>query len=151
MTAARETEYSLRLPRRPREGDGQTHGRSPGHLRGGKPGTLAALERGLLELEKRGSGADEALVHGIFRDAHSIKAGANLLGLSNIETLAHKMENILEKIRRAEIVPTERIVSILLEGLDTVKDLVDNVEDSQSRDISRILERLLRVAGLRGA
>jgi two-component system chemotaxis sensor kinase CheA len=31
------------------------------------------------------------LINSIFRDAHSVKAGANLLKLSTIETLAHKL------------------------------------------------------------
>lgn len=110
---------------------------------------LAAIERGLLDLEKRGAEADQAMIHGIFREAHSVKAGANLLGLKSIESLAHKLENVLEMIRRGELTPTGRIVSILLEGLDALQDLLEDLDGSDSRDISRPLERLARVESLR--
>lgn len=110
---------------------------------------LAAIERGLLDLEKRGADADQAMIHGIFREAHSVKAGANLLGLKGIESLAHKLENVLEMIRRGELTPTARIVSILLEGLDALQDLLEDLDTSDSRDISRPLDRLARVESLR--
>lgn len=110
---------------------------------------LAAIERGLLDLEKRGADADQAMIHGIFREAHSIKAGANLLHLRNIEELAHKLENILERMRRRELTPTGRIISILLEGLDAMREMVEDVEAGEVRDVSALLERLGRVAGLR--
>lgn len=110
---------------------------------------LASIERGLLALEREGRDADEAMIHGIFREAHSVKAGANLLHLRNIEGLAHKLENILERMRKRELAPTGRIISILLEGLDAMRDMVEDVEESESRDVSALLERLGRVAGLR--
>lgn len=110
---------------------------------------LAAIERGLIDLEKRGADADQAMIHGIFREAHSVKAVANLLGLKSIESLAHKLENVLEMIRRGELTPTGRIVSILLEGLDALQNLLEDLDSSESRDISRPLERLARVESLR--
>lgn len=110
---------------------------------------LAAVERGLLQLEKDGAAADEAMIHGIFREAHSVKAGANLLGLRTFESLAHKLENVLERLRKAELAPTGRIVSILLEGLDALQDMLEDLDSSDSRDISEILERLARVESLR--
>ncbi len=110
---------------------------------------MASMEQGLLRLERGGAAVDEAMVHDIFRNAHSVKAGANLLHLRNIEDLAHKMENILEKIRRQELTPTERIVSILLEALDAMRELVEDVEHSEARDVSPHLERLARVVALR--
>lgn len=110
---------------------------------------LASIERGLLVLEKNCRDVDEAMIHGIFREAHSIKAGANLLHLRNIEELAHKLENILERMRRRELTPTGRIISILLEGLDAMREMVEDVEAGEVRDVSALLERLGRVAGLR--
>lgn len=110
---------------------------------------LASIERGLLVLEKNCRDVDEAMIHGIFREAHSIKAGANLLHLRNIEDLAHKLENILERMRRRELTPTGRIISILLEGLDAMREMVEDVEAGEVRDVSALLERLGRVAGLR--
>jgi two-component system chemotaxis sensor kinase CheA len=110
---------------------------------------LAAIERGLLQLEKDGAAADPAMIHGIFREAHSVKAGANLLGLRALESLAHKLENVLERLRKTELAPTGRLVSILLEGLDTLQDMLEDLDASESRDISKILERLARVEALR--
>ena len=52
---------------------------------------LASLEAGLLELESSTEPAEE-LLNALFRAAHSIKAGANLLNLCAIETTAHRLE-----------------------------------------------------------
>lgn len=95
---------------------------------------LNAVESGLLQMEADATNVDEELIHGIFRDAHSIKAGANLLKLSNIETLSHKLENILEMIRKKQGTPTDLTYTALLQTVDKLRELLDNIEKSE--DIS---------------
>ncbi len=109
---------------------------------------LQSVERGLLRLEKAANAPEESLVNEIFRDAHSIKAGANLLKLPDIEGLAHRMENILDRIRRGEIKPTDRIVTILLDGVDAIKALLDSLPGGNAPDISVQMDRLGRVADI---
>lgn len=85
---------------------------------------LAEIEQGLLDLERAGSRVDGERVHAIFRSAHSIKAGAGLLKMHDIQELAHKAENILQRIRNEEIVPDGELITVLLEAFDGVSDLL---------------------------
>lgn len=105
---------------------------------------LDSMETGLLRLETM----DEIptnLINSIFRDAHSVKAGANLLKLSTIETLAHKLENVLEMIRRNELPVSEPVITASLEALDKLRELMDNVEQSDNISI-RLHTAMLEMA-----
>ncbi|WP_018123437.1 Hpt domain-containing protein [Desulfovibrio oxyclinae] len=103
---------------------------------------LNSVESGLLNIEQ--GKLDDTVIHGIFRDAHSIKAGANLLKLQNIETLAHKLENILEMIRKKQGTPTDMTFTALLETVDKLRELVENVEKSNEISI-RLQEAMLNM------
>jgi len=94
---------------------------------------LNTIETGLLQLERR-SAPDSELVNSIFRDAHSVKAGANLLKLKVIEELAHTLENVLENVRTGKIPVTEMIITASLEAVDKLRELVDNID--RNDDIS---------------
>ncbi len=106
---------------------------------------LADIETGLLLVEQNGSVVNEDLIHSIFRDAHSIKAGANLLRFTNIESLSHKMENIFEMIRKGELTPDADIITVLLTCLDKLKELVANIENCDSEKIDFQLYQLAKV------
>jgi len=105
---------------------------------------LDAVESGLLRLE---SGSDDggSVINSIFRDAHSVKAGANLLKLTNIETLAHKLENVLEMIRQGELGVNETLITACLESVDKLREMVDNIELSDSISI-RLHTAMLEMA-----
>ena len=62
---------------------------------------LAALEAALLELENR-PGDDDTL-NAIFRSAHTIKGGAGVIECGYIVAFTHVVENLLDKLRNAEI------------------------------------------------
>lgn len=96
---------------------------------------LNSIESGLLSLEACGLDCDEEAINAIFRDAHSVKAGSNLLKLKNIEALSHKLENILEMIRREQVYPSELIITACLESVDKLRELIENVERSESISI----------------
>ncbi|MFA7279945.1 MAG: Hpt domain-containing protein, partial [Sterolibacterium sp.] len=59
---------------------------------------LQLLDNGLLQLEK--TPADQALLEDLFREAHSLKGAARMLGLSEIQTLAHRLEDALGAARQ---------------------------------------------------
>lgn len=61
---------------------------------------LARLDDGLLRLEK--TPADPALLEELFRESHSLKGAARMLGLARIEAAAHQMESILNAARKGE-------------------------------------------------
>jgi len=105
---------------------------------------LDSIESGLLALEKLKE-CDPKLVNSIFRDAHSVKAGANLLKLKTIEELSHILENVLEQIRQCKLEASEMVITACLESVDKLRDLVENVEDSDSISI-RLHSAMLEMA-----
>ncbi|OIN99276.1 MAG: hypothetical protein AUJ49_11375 [Desulfovibrionaceae bacterium CG1_02_65_16] len=84
---------------------------------------LNDLERGLLEMERSPKLSPE-LTNAMFRDAHSIKAGANLLGLRQVERAAHKLENVLDQLRAGRIAATPEVCQALLDGVDLLREIL---------------------------
>ena len=105
---------------------------------------LDSMEAGLLRLETMDE-VPSNLINSIFRDAHSVKAGANLLKLSTIEALAHKLENVLEMIRRNELPVSETVITACLESLDKLRELMDNIAQSDNISI-RLHTAMLEMA-----
>jgi two-component system chemotaxis sensor kinase CheA len=83
---------------------------------------LADLEKGLLTLEAGAAGPAEGLLHALFRDAHSLKAGANLLGLAPVERAAHRLENVLDLLRSGRLAARAEVCQALLDGVDLLRD-----------------------------
>ncbi|MDP2795128.1 MAG: response regulator [Sulfurisoma sp.] len=61
---------------------------------------LARLDDGLLRLEK--TPADPPLLEDVFRESHSLKGAARMLGLAGIEAAAHGLESLLNAARKGE-------------------------------------------------
>ena len=106
---------------------------------------LADIESDLLAIEENGADIDEDLVNKVYRAAHSIKGGAGFMGLTNIKDLTHEMENILGKIRSREMIPTPEIVNVLLKASDALKELMEDILNSNERDISTHVKALQQV------
>lgn len=96
---------------------------------------LMDIESGILAMENYGEETDPELIHSIFRDAHSIKAGANLLGLRNIERLSHGLENVLDRIRGGGLIPDNQVATLLLEAVDSINELFEDVTSSDEQDV----------------
>ncbi len=100
---------------------------------------LEELEHGVLMMEKGNDYITEALVNRLFRSAHSIKAGANLMEFANIERLAHALEDVLDSLRKDQITYSSEIVSVLLDVIDKISELVDDIHNSESKSVDAIL------------
>ncbi len=108
---------------------------------------LAEVESELLTLEAQPDRVDTALVNKVFRAVHSIKGAAGFFGQQTLETLAHRGEEVLNRLRNNEIRPTHQVISTLLAATDRLKGLLDNIEDSNNEDVSEhviALEKLLK-------
>ena len=95
---------------------------------------LTEIEQGILLVEKGGQDIDDGLVHSMFRAAHCIKAGANLLKFYNIETLSHEMENTLQDLRQQKQVLTKDMVDVFLNGIDKLEELLNDLKRSYKFD-----------------
>ena len=101
------------------------------------------IEVGLLTME-RGQ-YDGNLVNAIFRSAHNIKGTAGFFGFQKIVELSHAMENVLGKLRNEDVTFTVHIVDVLLVANDELGELLDNIADSEKRDITTFVQALQHV------
>jgi|APSaa5957512622_1039677.scaffolds.fasta_scaffold19059_2 chemotaxis protein histidine kinase CheA len=103
---------------------------------------LDEIEYGILKFENTKQGLDSELIDSMFRAAHSIKAGANLLEFKNIEEVSHALENILQKLRLENLALDSEMVTVLLEAIDTIRELVDYPQNSDFAHISTLVGKL---------
>lgn len=106
---------------------------------------LSDVENQLLTLESQGDNMDVALVNTVFRAVHSIKGAAGFLGLDTLQGLAHREEEVLNRLRSNELRPTSVVVNTLLKATDRLKGLLDNIENSNDQDVSEHLVALERI------
>ncbi len=85
---------------------------------------LLDLERGVLSIEREAADPQPDLLNAVFRDAHSMKAGANLLGLKQVERAAHALENVLDQLRSGRLAATSTVCQALLDGVDLLREIL---------------------------
>lgn len=104
---------------------------------------LSDIETELVAIESDGSSKiDSELVNKVFRGIHSIKGGAGFFGLERLKTLAHTLENILNRVRNEELVPTRSVVSAMLKAADVLTGMIADPKTSNDVDITAPLEAL---------
>ncbi|MFH1374461.1 MAG: chemotaxis protein CheA [bacterium] len=104
---------------------------------------IASLDTNFVKLESLPDDPD--LLNEIFRAAHTIKGTSSFLGFEQVTTLSHRMEDVLNKLRKSEMVVTPDIMDVLLEALDLLKELLEHVRSGSGEeiDLTGILNRLM--------
>jgi len=97
---------------------------------------LEGLESKILQLEQNPE--DSELLNAIFRAFHTIKGSSSFLGLVQITKLSHKLENILDKLRKGELKASSDIVDSLLKGVDVLRSLVEDIASGQEERIKKV-------------
>lgn len=106
---------------------------------------LADIENQLLQIESSGADIDVELVNTVFRGVHSIKGVAGFLGLDSINSLAHHLEDILNRIRNLDLIPNQTNINVLLKAADCLRTMVATPEESNGVDITQHLVQLKSV------
>ncbi len=109
---------------------------------------LDALESLLLELENRPD--DETTLNGIFRAAHTIKGAAGMVECAAVESFAHVVENVLDRLRNHEIAVSTQLAALMLQCTDHLRVLVANeagVAQMEGEEIEAQGARLLMQLG----
>lgn len=106
---------------------------------------LQTLTKGLMSLES--SPGDEELIKKLFREAHTLKGSAGMMGLDAIKELAHRVEDILDSVQKKQIELTADVTDLLLETMDRIEELLPtgDEEPTPPSDVSELLERLGKV------
>lgn len=95
---------------------------------------VGSLDTNLVKLESASDDLD--LLNEIFRAAHTIKGTSSFLGFDQVSGLTHRMEDVLNRLRKAEMSVTPEIMDLLLESLDILKDLLQRVRDGDSGPVN---------------
>ena len=94
--------------------------------------TLEKLDVDLVRLE--GSPDDAELLNEIFRSFHTVKGTSGFLGLVKMQALTHRLEDILNKLRKGEALLNTQIMDGILDGYDSLGELLDVVENYKNED-----------------
>lgn len=102
---------------------------------------LSVLNEGLLELEN--NPRDKNVINRIFRAAHTLKGNSAAMGYMDISSLAHKIENVLDKVRLEKLEITDVIVDALFGVLDALESMIEAISSRvPPKDCSQILVKL---------
>jgi two-component system, chemotaxis family, sensor kinase CheA len=105
---------------------------------------LQDMEDSLLRLENDPHDADT--IGAIFRAAHTIKGSAGLFNLTPIVNFTHIVEDILDRVRDADLEVEPKLVAVLLESCDHMLELI-NVVAAEGKELDGAAQR--READLR--
>jgi len=99
---------------------------------------LDALSRGLADLEAQGASVRPELINKIFRDVHSLKGLAAMVGLGEISELAHALEDMLDRLRMGRVAISKSLVDLLYDSVDALNRLVVG----GAADVASLTERI---------
>jgi chemotaxis protein histidine kinase CheA len=88
---------------------------------------VASLQAGLLALEAHPS--PRQVVAGLFRDAHTVKGSARMLGLTGVLQVAHRCEDVLGALRDGRFGVRRDIIDVLLASCDGIACALPGIED----------------------
>jgi two-component system chemotaxis sensor kinase CheA len=104
---------------------------------------LDRLDQEMVELEKKPQ--DRELLGAIFRTIHTLKGASGFLAFTKLEQVTHQAENLLSLLRDGKLVLTSARVTVILETVDAVREILDSVENDGKEGpvaIDGLVERL---------
>jgi two-component system, chemotaxis family, sensor kinase CheA len=90
---------------------------------------LDTLSRDLVEFEAQGKDVRPEVVNKIFREIHSLKGLAGMLGFAEISELSHNLEDMLDRLRMGKIEITRDLIDLLYDSVDSLNRLVIAIND----------------------
>lgn len=98
---------------------------------------LGTIEATLLKLEE--SPTDTTLLNDVFRPFHTIKGNAGALGLSHVQAVAHKVENLLDRCRSGAHQVGSAEVDVVLTSVDVLTAMINDLSTRASGGAGRSL------------
>ena len=100
------------------------------------------LAEKLMELEQRGT--DKELVSAIFRDLHTLKGSSAFAGLTKLNRVAHRAEDLIGQLRDGKRPADRPLIDVLLAALDAMRAITEKARSGAliDTDIGPLLERL---------
>jgi two-component system chemotaxis sensor kinase CheA len=123
---------------------GSRHGRQDFRALFGEEarGRLTRLGQLLLDLE--GNADDPQLVVAVFREVHTLKGAAAVVGFEDVSRAAHALEEVLDDVRNGRTRVDPNTVDHLLGAIDSLRSLTEGAlaGQDQSAEATRLAESL---------
>jgi chemotaxis protein histidine kinase CheA len=113
---------------------------------------LQRLNEGIINLEA--DPANRPLIDQWLRDAHTLKGSSRMVGLIEISDIAHRMEDVMVKVRDGDMPYTAEMTDTFFEALDSVVYLAEHAGKASADDIdlAGVTSRLVAISeGATGA
>ncbi len=103
---------------------------------------LQMLEATLLEFER--NPRDTECLRAIFRVIHNIKGAADYVGLIQIKTLSHRVEDVLDLTRAGRCEMTTAITDLIFHSVDELRAMITGLQTDgeQDRDLAGLVSAL---------
>ncbi|MEL4898442.1 chemotaxis protein CheW [Crocosphaera sp. Alani8] len=109
------------------------------------PERLQKLEDALIFLEKQPN--DQGRLDEFLREIHTLKGDSRMLGVEDVETLTHQMEDCLVAVKEGKNVISSELCDRLYGGLDAVRKLVHEAVTGEPAEavLFQVLANLMEV------
>src|SRR3989338_2238445 len=114
---------------------------------------LAELSSNLLKLEKEidAGVVEPAVVNSIFRSAHTLKGISGMFGVTEMQIITHKIEDILDSLRMGRITINREGVKVLFEIVDLLNEIVLARGKGDTFEMDKIDSAILKLDNVAGA
>ncbi len=106
---------------------------------------LNDMEGALLLLENTPNNIES--INKVFRVMHTIKGTSGMYDFKEAESLTHKVENIYGRIRDNHLTVPKDLVTLTLEGVDIIRQLLNQPEEDYTATLSSYNQKLLQFDG----
>ena len=106
---------------------------------------LDTLSKDLSEFESQGKDVRPELINKIFREVHSLKGLAGMLGFVEISELSHNLEDMLDRLRMGKIEITKDLIDLLYDSVDSLNRLVIAINDRSLESLVDVPELTTRI------
>lgn len=121
---------------------------------------LQTLNARLLQLDEFTQLPDETrpshpcpdLLNEMFRAAHSLKGLSGMLRLDNVNSLTHRMENLLDAARNLELTVTAETVDVFFKAVDRLEVMIEalRAEEEDAGDSQEVIEAIEQMLAREG-
>ena len=109
---------------------------------------ISSMDDKLLKLENNPN--DSELAMQLFRDAHSLKGSARMLGFCDIQNIAHKIEDIINFVKEYGMKLETSTTDTISEALSFISFLINETvklkEEFKSDKTEKFIEKLTNIA-----
>ena len=110
---------------------------------------LEKLNDNLLQLEKDAGNPDS--INEVFRLTHSLKSESALLGFTRLSELAHRLEDVFDRIRADHLNLSRPLMDAIFSASDLIHEIISRISRGQTDteiDIRSVIGELKQLAGL---